>query len=196
MTKFKNRYKFIITMIIGTSLLLTLFILSQNNNKNTVNPQSHADWQYFESLESITIESDVTLLGNVVSVETRDINIDLNNQNAEKFQYNVYKVKVVNPITSTLKDEEVIEVKILSELEANKDKIIEVGKEYIFFLELYDNNIPASLLNLEQANLLIQNNKIIIENDNNILFAEESDNLSGSLTVEELIKLIKEYDKP
>ncbi len=203
----KNIRKYISCMLTLTLLLILFTSCSkekatkitekarrEETTETGFNPESNYDYQYFNSIEEIANDGNLIIEGEVVSDDgLQSINTSLTEQEIY-FDYYVYTIKIDNIIEGEYSEEN-IQIKIHNDdFEA---VIPKVGEKGIFFLETYD-NVPASLLNPQQALLEIKDDKVVITEEVSDLFNEEDkiqsrsgNTVPNEVPVEDVINQIK-----
>lgn len=167
-----------LSAIVLLGVLVLNFISSSNTNNISKKVLISADYPKYDNLDNLIDRADTVILGKIVDMRYEELNVaeqpkindELNNPGGEldetKDVYTVYDVKIVETYKGGMSTNEIIKVKQLGGVIGNTEYVLEDyensnlenNREYILFLETYENS-PASLLNPIQASYEVQMNK-------------------------------------
>jgi len=191
------------SLIIGAIVLLISGICFLNYTKSdseldNISPAEKivisADYPKYDALDNLVDRADTIILGKIVNMryeelnvaEEHEINDELNNLGGEldktKDVYTVYDIEILEEYKGLTTVSDIIKVKQLGGIIDNIEYVLEeydsdlqTQKEYILFLETYE-NLPASLLNPIQASYEVEINKKARTIDSQYLIKSNPDN--------------------
>ena len=191
MTKTKNIILGIAVFGVISSLTILLALYSNGYSNKT-----SADFPNYSTLADINNNSSCVIVGAVKEKEKdiRKIDVGL----YEPQSYIVFNIIVDEVVKGNVNVGDEIAVKMLSEEIATETAgYLEIDKKYILFLELYDNDIPASLINPIQGQLKIkEDNTLDVKKGNNIFTNQKngintSSNSKSEFTKESVLNELK-----
>ncbi|MDL2311213.1 hypothetical protein LJC13_04480, partial [Peptostreptococcaceae bacterium OttesenSCG-928-C18] len=146
------------------------------------NPIEQFDYPSYNSLEEIKNASNLIVKGSILSDDGRKlIKLTPGEENETEMDYNLYTIKIDEILETKGYNGETVQIKI--PYSQDSPETFTTGTEGIFFLETYE-GFPASLLNLDQAYLEIEDYKVILNEDTEDLIPETKDD---EVPVEEII---------
>lgn len=160
--------KLIITVFCGVVVGLVIFGV-KNSSNNSI--EIACDYPGYNSLEEITNASNLIING----IITSDNGISLIDAGAGEMQYRTYDIKVINCIKGEAIAGDIIPFKILVSADT-MDISLEQNNEYICFMETYDTGVPASLINLDQSVIEVNNDDIVVSESDRIIINKHFSN--------------------
>lgn len=124
--------------------------------KSNDEPIISCDYKGFSSLAEMEDSSNL-IVDAIVVCDNGSTLIDVG---CGDMKYKTYDLKITRCIKGNVEINDVIPLKILET--AYDNIMLEPDKEYIFFMETYDNGIPASLINMDQASISINDNNFTL----------------------------------
>lgn len=163
-----NNFKRIIaTICSGVIVGLIIFTITSHITTSKI----ECDYPYYTSLKKAVKASNLIVEGIIIS----DNGSSLIDAGAGEMKYHTYNFQVTECIKGNKIEEEIITIKILETTDNNIDDLLEEGKEYICFLQSYENGIPASLINTYQSTLLINGNDLVVSYDEKAIVEKSFD---------------------
>ncbi|MCL2320986.1 MAG: hypothetical protein FWC47_02640 [Oscillospiraceae bacterium] len=171
-----------ISLIIAISGIL--LITSNNTTAKTQKVAIYADYPSYDNLQNLIDKADTIIKGKVIDFNYSYLNIiekpesdnEFLNPGGEKdtssIPYTIFTVEINKVYKGSVNKKDIIEIKQLGGTLGNIEYIdknaakLNIGGNYIFFLETYPNS-PASLLNPIQGSYEYDNNDNIIPNKGN-----------------------------
>lgn len=174
----KLNKKYIMFLLISILSIMNLVGCNKNsaqeNNSDMEKVIVHGDYEYYETIDEITNESDIMIYGKVINVDD-PIELNVNSENEELDVYTVSSLEVVEVIKGDVSVGDKIKVKQYGGVYNNVNYILEnveylqPSQEGVFFLQTYEpltnEEMPYSLLNPEQGYFTFVDDKIEIKND-------------------------------
>lgn len=214
----KNR-KSILYIILSLVMVISGFFFSRILATNFLLPLGHADYIYYESLQDAYEDSDGIIIGKIEKVnrkqlienvlvgynkdriytykdttfqtkallqELQSVKKDLRDRS---ITYDVYTVRIIEVIKGDYKENDKIEVKLLSYDDiAQTEGKMNMDEKFYFFLKDYsmiDSSIPASLINPLQGKVKIEDGCVV---DGDKLFGIKGE----AIKVEDFTEFLKE----
>lgn len=135
------------------------FVVFAGQSK-TATTDIECDYPNYNSLNEMINTSNLIVDGLVVN----DNGISIMDTGAGELKYRIFDFKVSKCIKGNVEQGDTIPIKIL-DITDNTDNMLENNSEYICFLKTYDDGIPASLINIDQASLLVTGNDLILSEE-------------------------------
>lgn len=171
--------KSILFICIGCIVFICIVVvISINNRKNNI---THADFPYFNDIDSLVENANTIFDGKVIKeIGIKKININLSDNSDEDLYatYTVFQVEVLDVMKGELNVGDKIEIKQLGDkdgiknVETEEAGYFEENQECVFFLESYKNikpDMPYSTLNPSQGSITFANNKSQVASGNKLI---------------------------
>ena len=181
------RTKFYFRFILCSFLVILITSCNSNNKaKGAFNPNTIVDYPYYNNLTEVLEASTDVIRGTVVEdqgIKEYILEDDLGPEYTTKLPYHIYVLEVTETLKGSLAQGDKLTVKV-DNIEKDK-KLINDG---LYFLEVYkDKAEPASLINLMQRNIPIEEDLLLLNAGSTPFFSNK--HISFQNAAKEIIKL-------